>query len=137
MIEDILRKNGYSIIVTDCRTDADIESEVLSFMMAKRVDGIICMPVNRSGKFMQQAVDAKIPILLIDRMLNDIDADVVMVDNISASEKAVSHLVQNGHKEIGIVVGPSDIFTSQERLKGYQSALEKENIKSKRKQYYI
>lgn len=129
VIEDILRNNGYSIIVTDCRTDEKLECDVVDFMMSKRVDGIICMPVARSGKFLKQAIDASIPIILIDRMLNDIDADVVMVDNVSASEKAISHLVENGHRKIGIVVGPKDIFTSQERLKGYKKALEDQKIK--------
>ena len=129
VIEDILRNNGYSIIVSDCRTDEKLESDVVRFFMGKRVDGIICMPVSRSGKFLKQAVDSGIPVILIDRMLDDIDTDVVMVDNFSASEKAVSHLVENGHEEIGIVVGPKNIFTSQERLKGYRGALEKRNIR--------
>jgi len=129
VIEDILRNNGYSIIVTDCRTDESLERDVVNFMMSKRVDGIICMPVSKSGKFLKQATDAKIPIILIDRMLDDIDTDVVMVDNISASERAISHLVENGHKEIGIVVGPNEIFTSQERLKGYKEALNRKKIK--------
>jgi len=129
VIEDILRNNGYSIIVSDCRTDEKLESDVVSFFMAKRVDGIICMPVSKSGDFLRQAEDSGIPIILIDRMLDDIDTDVVMVDNISASKKAISHLVENGHREIGIVVGPQDIFTSQERLRGYKLALQKEHIR--------
>jgi len=128
VIEDILRNNGYSIIVADCRTDEVLEEKVINFMMSKRVDGIICMPVSMSGKSLKQAADGDIPIILIDRRLDNIDADVVMVDNISASDNAISYLVKKGHKEIGIVTGPKEIFTSQERLKGYKKALERENI---------
>lgn len=128
VIEDILRKNGYSIIVADCRTDEVLEEEAINFMMSKRVDGIICMPVSMNGKSLKQAVDADIPIILIDRRLDNIYADVVMVDNITASDNAISYLVKKGHKEIGIVVGPKEIFTSQERLKGYKNALKRENI---------
>lgn len=128
VIEDILRKNGYSIIVADCRTDEVLEEEAINFMMSKRVDGIICMPVSMNGKSLKQAVDGDIPIILIDRRLDNIYADVVMVDNITASDNAISYLVKKGHKEIGIVVGPKEIFTSQERLKGYKNALKRENI---------
>lgn len=128
VIEDILRKNGYSIIVADCRTDEVLEEEAINFMMSKRVDGIICMPVSMNGKSLKQAVDGNIPIILIDRRLDNIYADVVMVDNITASDNAISYLVKKGHKEIGIVVGPKEIFTSQERLKGYKNALKRENI---------
>ena len=129
VIEDILRNNGYSVIVTDCRTDEDLEYDVVSFLMAKKVDGIICMPVSKSGVFLKQAIKENIPIILIDRMLDDIETDVVMVDNVSAAQKAVAHLVENGHTEIGIIVGPDGIFTSQERLKGYKKSLSNENIK--------
>jgi LacI family transcriptional regulator len=62
-------------------------------------------------------------------MLDDIETDVVMVDNVSAAQKAVTHLVENGHTEIGIIVGPDGIFTSQERLNGYKKSLSNENIK--------
>ena len=129
VIEDILRNNGYSVIVTDCRTDEGLEYDVASFLMAKKVDGIICMPVSKSGGFLKQAIKENIPIILIDRMLDDIETDVVMVDNVSAAQKAVTHLVENGHTEIGIIVGPDGIFTSQERLNGYKKSLSNENIK--------
>lgn len=129
VIEDILRNNGYSIIVTDCRTDEKLEADVVKFLISKRVDGIICMPVSNSGQFLSQAIEANIPIILIDRMLDDINADIVMVNNILASEKAVNYLIENGHKEIGIVVGSKDIFTSKQRLKGYENALNKAKIK--------
>lgn len=123
VIEDILRNNGYSIIVSDCRTDEDLENDVVRFMMTKKVDGIICMPVSSSGRSLKPAINANIPVILIDRMLDDIQTDVVMVDNVSASQSAVSHLVENEHTEIGIIVGPRGIFTSQERLQGYKNAL--------------
>ncbi len=129
VIEDILRNNGYSILVTDCRTDEKLEAEALEFFLAKRVDGIICMPVSRSGKFLMQAFKAGTRVILIDRMLEDIETDVVMVDNLSASQKAVSLLAENGHRDIGIIVGPKEIFTSQKRLQGYKQALSKENIR--------
>ena len=128
-IEDILRKKGYSVIVADCRTDEKLEADVVNFMMTKKVDGIICMPVSKSGEFLKPVLEAGIPVILIDRMLEDIQTDVVMVDNVSAAQNAVLHLVKNGHTEIGIIVGPDGIFTSEERLKGYKKTLKSENIK--------
>ena len=64
-------------------------------MISKRVDGLIIMPVSQSGKFLEKVINAKIPIVLIDRILEGVDADIVMVDNISASEKATKNLVSN------------------------------------------
>jgi LacI family transcriptional regulator len=50
------------------------------------------------------------------------------VDNRQAAEQAVRLLVENGHKNIGIIGGPEDIFTARERLEGYCSVLEQEGI---------
>ena len=130
VIEDILRKNGYSIIVCDCRTDEKLERDVIEFLLSKRVDGIISMPVAITGEYLKKATNRGIPIVLIDRLVEGIDADAVMVDNRSASEKAIDYLVENGHKNIGIIVGPSDVYTSQQRLIGYKNALSKIGIKA-------
>jgi LacI family transcriptional regulator len=42
-----------------------------------------------------------------------------LVDNLNASYNAVEHLITKGHRRIGIICGPSDIYTAEERLKGY------------------
>ena len=131
VIEDILRNNGYSIIVCDCRTDETLEKDVINFLMAKRVDGIINMPVSNTGEHLKPAFEKGIPVVLIDRMIDGIDADVVMVDNVSASMNAINHLIQQGHRDIGIIVGPKDIYTSTQRLKGYKNALKKIGLKPK------
>jgi len=128
IIEDILRKKGYSIIVCDCRTDQKLEKEVVDFLIRKRIDGLIIMPVSENGEFLNKVVVKKIPIVLIDRILEGLDADVVMVDNISASEKATKNLVNNGHTKIGIIVGPEEISTSRQRLIGYKNVLKSADI---------
>jgi LacI family transcriptional regulator len=64
-------------------------------------------------------------IVLIDRMIASLreSADAVMVDNIAASFDATEHLLEQGHEQIGIIVGPREIFTSQQRLLGYRQAM--------------
>ena len=45
-MEDILRSHGYATIVCDCRTDKKLEQEAVEFLIRRRVDGIINMPVD-------------------------------------------------------------------------------------------
>lgn len=125
IIEDILRKNGYGVIICDCRTDNDQECEAMRFLIRKRVDGIINMPVSKDGKHLMPAIENGIPIVLIDRMIPNLQDDVnaVLVDNVSASASAVTTLFEAGHKNIGIILGPQDVFTSQQRLLGYNQVL--------------
>ena len=121
VVEDILRKNGYGVIVCDCRTNEEQEREAIRFLMGKMVDGIINMPVSIDGKHLFPLIENEIPIILLDRMIPQLREHVnaVLVDNVSASASAIKLLFDAGHTNIGIILGPRDVFTSQQRLLGY------------------
>lgn len=127
-MEDILRSHGYATIVCDCRTDKKLEKEAVDFLMRKRVDGIINMPVDGAGAHLRAFQKTGKPIVLIDRRIPGLSCDCVLVDNEKASEDAVELLFEKGHRNIGIIGGPRDVFTAQERLKGYCEAHRKRGI---------
>lgn len=127
-MEDILRNHGYATIVCDCRTDKLLEKEAVEFLMRKRVDGIINMPVDSAGNHLKAFQRTGKPIILIDRMIQDISCDCVLVDNEQAAMDAVELLFANGHRSIGIIGGPSDVFTAQERMAGYFKAHQKHGV---------
>lgn len=118
-IENILIKYGYSTIICDYKEDAKLEKEKLQFLVSKMVDGIIMMPMVHEEAVIQEVINEGIPIVLIDRALNNVECDVVLVDNLNASYDAVEQFIIRGHKRIGIIVGPEDVYTAKERLKGY------------------
>ena len=122
-IEDIMRNHGYALVICDCRTDGIRECDAVEFLYRKRVDGLINMPVNQDGRHLKSFMDAGRPIVLIDRKLNGVDCDCVLVDNLEAAKQAVNIFLQNGHTRIGMIGGPADIFTGQERLMGYRLGL--------------
>lgn len=122
-IEDILRQHGYGTLICDCRTDKKREREAVEFLHKRRVDGIINMPVSPDASHLQPFQRAGKPIVLIDRKINGLECDCVLVDNLAAAKNAVQRLIAHGHTKIGIVGGPEDIFTAQERFVGYQLAL--------------
>lgn len=123
VMEDILRNHGYATIVCDCRTNKDLEKSAVDFLYRKRVDGIVNMPVNSDGSHLTSFHKANKPIVLIDRKINGIECDYVLVDNVNAAKNAVMRLINNGHSRIGMIGGPEDIFTAQERMLGYRLAL--------------
>ena len=98
-MEDVLRSHGYATIVCDCRTDKKLERDAVEFLSRKRVDGIISMPVDAEGNHLKKFQKTGKPIVLIDRRIQELSCDSVLVDN-----------------------------EAQERLQGYRSAYEKENL---------
>lgn len=127
-MEDVLRSHGYATIVCDCRTDRKLEQEAVEFLIRRRVDGIINMPVDEEGKHLRKFQKTGKPIVLIDRRIQGISCDSVLVDNRKAAENAVQCFIKNGHRNIGIIGGPEGIFTAQERLSGYSKALKEAGI---------
>lgn len=123
-MEDMLRKHDYAVIVCDCRTDPRREKEAVSFLVHKRVDGLINMPTDSSGDHLKPALDAGIPIVLVDRMIKTMTGQVsaVVVDNVDAAEKATRFLLESGHEEIGLILGNEGIFTTQKRREGFLNA---------------
>lgn len=127
-MEDVLRSHGYATIVCDCRTDKKLEREAVEFLTRRRVDGIINMPVDEEGNHLKRFQKTGKPIVLIDRKIQGINCDSVLVDNKKAAEDAVRYFIERGHRNIGIIGGPEGVFTAQERMAGYYKALESAGI---------
>lgn len=119
-VENILIRHGYSTVICDYKEDIKLEKEKLEFLVNKMVEGLIIMPLGGDESIIKEAIDEDIKIVLIDRDLKDIECDVVLVDNLNSSYDAVEELITRGHKRIGIISGPKDVYTAEERLKGYR-----------------
>ena len=129
-MEDILRKHDYAVIVCDCRSDPKREKEAVEFLLHRRVDGLINMATDATGAHLKAALSAGIPVLLVDRLIDSLRGKVsaVVIDNIHASYQAVRKLTELGHRQIGLVLGSPNLYTTNQRLTGYLNALKEAGI---------
>lgn len=118
-VESILLQNGYSTIICDYQQNTALENQKFEFLMNKSVDGMILVPQGIDESKVMEALERDVPVILIDRSIKGIDCDVVLADNLNAAYNAVELLITKGHRRIGIICGPQNIYTAQERLKGY------------------
>jgi LacI family transcriptional regulator len=129
-MEVVLKAEGYAVIINDCHSDKERERESIDFLLNKKVDGIVSFPVSTQGKHLTAALEKHVPVLLVDRLVPRLQGkvDSISVNNATISRDATQLLVDNGHKRIGVIVGSSDIYTSEERLRGYQMCMEENDI---------
>jgi LacI family transcriptional regulator len=114
---------GYSLIV--CNTDEDIDTEVeqVELLISKGVDGFIVMPVGTTFSHFKKLMEDSVPIVLLDRSFDNLDACSVVVDNYAGAYKATDYLISMGHTKIAVIQGLPDTYTNNDRLRGYLDAL--------------
>lgn len=119
IIEDTLLEKGYGTIICDYKEDPELEQKKLEFLINKNVDGIIMVSYSGNHEYIKELIDKRIPVILLDRMVRNLDCDVVLADNLNASYQAVEELITRKHKKVGIICGPENTYTADERRKGY------------------
>lgn len=122
-VEDVAQQRGYSVIL--CNSDEDVEKELtyIQLMLAEQVSGMIVSPTASNNEVYRRLVERRVPVVAIDRRADDVPMDMVVGDNVSAAHQLVSHLIENGYRRIGAVLGIPEASTGAERYQGYQEAL--------------
>ncbi len=104
--------------------NAEREAMHLRYASEQKFAGIIFYPyAHRRNRELIQEVAANMPIVLIDRMIPNIRADYVGVDNHHAMYEETRHVISMGHRRILYVTTGESINTVQDRLGGYRQAL--------------
>ena len=122
-IETYLGEKKYSLIVTNTDYDNDKEKESIDMFYNKQVDGVIIVPGENTNKHVKFLTERNIPVVLLDRRIENLNVDVVLVNNVEGSKQLTEHLISLGHKRIGIITGPLNSTTGKERLEGHLKAL--------------
>ncbi|MDN4614059.1 LacI family DNA-binding transcriptional regulator [Leifsonia sp. F6_8S_P_1B] len=147
-ISDAAREAGYDVIVLSTDESVEQEAAAIEVLVDKQVDGIALAPAaGRRETLPHLDVVAKrgIPLVLLDRLVDTVAADAVVINNREASREAVEALIAQGHRRIGFVWGPVTnepaadaddlrrildhaLWSDGERLLGYLDALERAGI---------
>ena len=127
-IEDEAAESEHSLIICDTEKTWRKEVDYIDELIQKKVDGIIFAPTGETESNAKHLIQNDIPFVFIDRKIESIQADAVLSDNVSGAKEAVSYLIDQGHRRIGIILGLKTILTSGERYKGYKQALEEYGI---------
>lgn len=126
-VEDACQQRGYSLFV--CNTDRSpaATARYIDVLREKRVDGVLVAAGGRPGHQPFETLPAQgIPVVVIGRF--DIPVPAVRIDNVKGGRAAARHLIELGHRRIGIVLGPRQSTTSQDILEGYRAAFKDHGI---------
>ncbi|HEY8483320.1 MAG TPA: LacI family DNA-binding transcriptional regulator [Longimicrobiales bacterium] len=119
-VEDVAHQYGYTLIVGNTDEQPEKERRYLDVLSSRRVDGVI---LSTSGAdHIRLLRDRGIPVVLIDREIPGVEADVVVNDVYDGGRQLIAHLVERGYREIAFVGGPAGNSTLEQRLAGCRDA---------------
>lgn len=127
-IEAYCYKQGYSVFLCNSDDDPDKEYNYIKLLREKGVDGMVLVSTENNSESLELLDQGKIPKVIIDREVECMNSDSVLVDNLDGGYKATKHLLDLGHTRIGCIKGSSQITPSAQRLDGYLKALTEAGI---------
>jgi LacI family transcriptional regulator len=123
-VEMVFGDLGYGLIV--CNTDETLarEEAYINLLLSLQVDGIIAAATSQRWTALDSAEMQHQPIVFVDRRFEGLgDRPFVAADNQRGADMGVSHLIQCGHRDLGILAGFQRLSSMRERLEGFKDAL--------------
>ncbi|MBP8113876.1 MAG: LacI family DNA-binding transcriptional regulator [Chitinophagaceae bacterium] len=124
-IESIAYDNGYNVIIAQSRESFEREMLNLQYLTSRSIDGLIISVSTESNDFsyLKELHQKKMPIVFVDRIVDEIETHKVIADNYKGAYEATLHLIECGYERIAAITTPSSLSISRERLAGYKAAL--------------
>jgi LacI family transcriptional regulator len=131
-IESIAQDKGFHVLIYLTHEDTQKEKSILQLLKNGRVDGLMMSLSNTTTSFehLEAWKNAQIPIVLFDRIVEELDVPVVTINDTDVSFKATEHLIENGCKKIVFLTLSDQLSISNRRKSGYLKALQKHNMES-------
>lgn len=129
-IQDKASTYGYNIMICQSNENHETEHANLKALVSSRVDGLlVCLSRETTDfTYLKKLHDQEIPMILFDRVSDELPVSQVIVDDHYGAFHAVAHLFANGCRRIAHLSGPLTLNISRERIRGYLDALEVFNL---------
>lgn len=122
-IEDSLGAADYTLVLGNTDNDPAKERSLVATMNRRRVDGLVLATARRESLLFTELAEAELPMVLVNRVVDDSPVSSVTPDNRQGIALAVRHLVDLGHTRIGHIAGVEDTSTGRERRESFRDTL--------------
>ena len=121
-IEVAAERADLTLVICNSNNRAAREQAHLAHLLEQRVQGILMTPVDPSAPWIDTVADRGVPLVIVDRTRDDERFCCVAVDDLLGGRLAIEHLVDQGHRRVAFIGGPSSLGQVRERYAGAQHA---------------
>jgi LacI family transcriptional regulator len=124
-IEEVSYQAGHTIMV--CQSNDTYDREVVNTraLAANRVAGMLVSTSQETTDYshLETVMAQGIPLVLFDRVVEELAVSMVIVDDFDGAYNAVTYLIQRGYRRIAHLSGSDALYVSRKRREGYEKAL--------------
>jgi LacI family transcriptional regulator len=133
-VEHVANENGYNVLI--CLSDESFDKEVINMEMLANgsIDGFIISlsketQQKRDFHHVLEVINQGMPVVMFDRVTNDILCDKVIIDDNFAAYSATRFLIEKGFKNIALITTVDYVSVGKLRTDGFIKALKTNDLK--------
>lgn len=132
-IERVANRRGYNVIVGLSNESFTKEIINMELLANGSIDGFI-LSISKETLLKQDyhhfnaTINQGIPIVMFDRVVNEVDCDKVIVDDFKGAVNAVEMLIENDCKNIALITTMDYVSVGKLRTQGYLEAIEEHKM---------
>jgi DNA-binding LacI/PurR family transcriptional regulator len=127
-VEDVAHQKKYNIMLCTTEEDRGKEKEQVENFLTRKVDGIILVSSFLKNSDLQQIKKQDVSVVLIGKNEDNTGANLVYTDYKAATSEAVKHMIEIGHKKIGMIYGTRPKLENMDKLEGFKKTLMEEGL---------
>jgi LacI family transcriptional regulator len=121
-IESSFAARHFGLISVSHGDEMPRQRRLIKALVERRVDAIVVVSAPGDSSFLQLDIDRGLVVVALDRPLEGVDVDTVVLDNRGAAQAVVAELIRAGHVRIALVGFNRQLWTASERQVGYEAA---------------
>ena len=126
-IAQVASENHYAIQIATGKDAKERLNAISQMVYGKRVDGLIFLYAQENDPLVQLVVEEQFPFLILGKSLSPF-IPLVDNDNVQAGFDATEYFIKKGCRRIAFIGGTKKLFVTQDRLTGYEQALQEHNL---------
>ena len=127
-IAQVASENHYAIQIATGKDEKERLKAISQMVYGKRVDGLIFLYAQENDPLVKLVSEEQFPFLILGKSLSPF-IPLVDNDNIQAGYDATEYFIKKGCSRIAFIGGTKKLFVTQDRLKGYEQALQENQLR--------
>lgn len=121
MLETLAKRMGIAgLSMNVWVSDGEItDQSAINAIRSRHIDGLVFTTATRDSQALPAALDSGLPLVLVNRMLDDITGDQVVSDNLGGGRAVARHFLAHGRTDVAVIGGGTTTSTGRDRRRGF------------------